>query len=204
MSEETENTPKQTAEGVTSEDGTAAVESPALTRVLKDNFGDAVLSHHAQHGDETVVVTREKMKDILAFLKNDHRCAFEMMVDLTAVDHLPRKPRFEVVIHLKSLTLNHRLRVKIPVDEESPEVDSILDLWVASDWYERECHEMYGIRFKGHPNLAPLLLYEGFQGFPLRKDYEKGLSQPLVELRPVSERYSYGETFQPVTPPKQN
>ncbi len=120
------------------------------------------------------------------------------MVDLTAVDLLPQTPRFEVVVHLYSLVHNHRLRVKIVLEEAKAEIDSITPLWVAADWYERECHEMYGIRFKGHPNLAPLLLYEGFEGYPLRKDYDKGLAQPLVDLRPVRERHDYGEHYQPV------
>jgi NADH-quinone oxidoreductase subunit C len=84
------------------------------------------------------------------------------------------------------------------VEEAAAEVDSIRGLWIAADWYERECHEMYGIAFAGHPNLKPLLLYDGFEGHPLRKDYEKGHAQPLVPMRPVRERYDYGETFHPV------
>ncbi|MDH5751075.1 MAG: NADH-quinone oxidoreductase subunit C [Deltaproteobacteria bacterium] len=171
---------------------------PPLTRLLRNNFGEVVLDHHDQHGDETVVITRERMLDVFSFLRDDHRCSFSLMMDLTAVDLMPRQPRFELVVHLKSIDLHHRLRVKVPVSEDSPEVDSIRDLWIAADWYERECHEMYGIKFKGHPDLRPLLLYEGFQGHPLRKDYEKGRQQPLVPLRPVTERYNYGETFHPV------
>ncbi|HEX9842113.1 MAG TPA: NADH-quinone oxidoreductase subunit C [bacterium] len=171
---------------------------PAVTQLLLKQFGERVLAHHAQHGDETLSIQREGMLEVFAFLKSDPRCAFELMIDLTAVDYLPRTPRFEVVVHLKSLSLNQRLRVKIPVQAEAPEVDSIRELWIAADWYERECHEMYGIVFKGHPNLAPLLLYDGFEGHPLRKDYPKGRQQPLVPLRPVKERYDYGERFQPV------
>lgn len=175
---------------------------PVLTALLRETFGERVLSHHAQHGDETVVIARQGMLDVMHFLKDDKRCAFEMMIDLTAVDLLPRTPRFEVVYHFKSLSLTHRLRVKIPLDEgaaeDAPAVESIMPLWVAADWYERECHEMYGIVFNGHPKLEPLLLYPGFVGHPLRKDYEKGRSQPLVPLRPVAERYNYGETFHPV------
>ncbi|MEE8433661.1 MAG: NADH-quinone oxidoreductase subunit C [bacterium] len=176
-------------------------ELPPITALLHQSFADNMLEHHRQHGDETVVIKREGMLDVFSFLKDDPRCAFEMMIDLTAVDYQPRAPRFEVVYHLKSLTLNHRLRIKIPLEEAAPEVDSIRGLWVAADWYERECHEMYGIGFAGHPNLKPLLLYDGFEGHPLRKDYEKGLSQPLVPMRPVRERYNYGETFRPVEHP---
>jgi NADH-quinone oxidoreductase subunit C len=171
---------------------------PALTRLLQERFGEQVLGHHAQHGDETVVIRREGMLDVFRFLRDDPRCAMEMMIDLTAVDHLPRAPRFEVVVHLKSIARGHRLRVKIPVEEQAAQVDSIHALWVAADWYERECHEMYGIAFQGHPNLKPLLLYDGFQGHPLRKDYPKGRQQPLVPMRPVRERYDYGERFEPV------
>ncbi|HKI98764.1 MAG TPA: NADH-quinone oxidoreductase subunit C [bacterium] len=178
-----------------------APEPPPLTRLLQEQFGERVLGHHAQHGDETVSIRREGMRDVFAFLKRDPRCAFDLMIDLTAVDYLPRTPRFEVVYHLKSLTVPHRLRVKVPVEAQAPEVDSIRELWIAADWYERECHEMYGISFKGHPNLKPLLLYDGFEGHPLRKDYPKGRQQPLVPMRPVKERYDYGERFQPVEHP---
>ena len=98
----------------------------------------------------------------------------------------------------------HRLRIKVPLEEKAAEVDTISALWVAADWYERECFDMYGITFKGHPNLKRLLMYEGFEGYPLRKDYPKGLSQPLVEMRPVKERYNYGDTYQPVKQPVKN
>lgn len=179
----------------------AEAKPPALTALLLKTFSGKVLEHHTQHGDETVVIQREGMSEVFQFLRDDPRCAFDMMVDLTAVDHLPRKPRFEVVVHLKSVKLEHRLRVKIPVEEAALEVDSIQPLWVAADWYERECWEMYGIEFKGHPQLEFLLLYEGFQGHPLRKDYEKEVMQPLVPMRAVRERHDYGEVFRPVTPP---
>lgn len=174
---------------------------PPMTALLLETFGEQVLEHHNQHGDETVVIKREDMLTVMAFLKDDPRCALEMMIDLTAVDHMPRQPRFEVVYHFKSISLNHRLRVKVPQPETEPEVDSISELWVAAAWYERECHEMYGIGFLGNGDLRPLLLYEGFEGHPLRKDYDKGLAQPLVPMRPVRERYNYGESFRPVKLP---
>ena len=171
-------------------------ELPVITQLLVEKFGDQVLGHHAQHGDETVVIAREGMLEVFKFLRDDKRCAFNMMIDLTAVDYMPRDPRFEVVYHLKSLGLAQRIRIKIPISETAAEVDSIEPLWVAADWYERECGEMYGIDFKGHPNLDFLLLYEGFQGHPLRKDYEKEISQPRLQLRAIKERHNYGEHFQ--------
>ncbi len=174
---------------------------PALTALIKKEFPKLFLDSHAQHGDETVIVKRAGMLELFGFLQSDARCRFDMMIDLTAVDLLPRKPRFEVVYHLKSTTLHHRLRLKVPLQESACEVDSIMHLWVAADWYERECWEMYGIDFAGHPNLDFLLLYEGFQGHPLRKDYEKLLMQPLVPMLPVRERYDYGEVFRYVQKP---
>lgn len=169
-----------------------------LTRLLQERFGGEVEAFHNRHGEETVTIRRDRMLEVFRFLKEDPRCAFEFMMDLTAVDYLPQVPRFEVVYHLKSLSRHHRLRVKIRVAEDDAWVQSIFPVWGAADWYERECREMYGIEFRGHPNMKHLLLYDGFRGFPLRKDYEKGHMQPLVPLRPVRERYDYGERFDPV------
>jgi NADH-quinone oxidoreductase subunit C len=88
--------------------------------------------------------------------------------------------RFEVVYHFFSLPLLHRIRIKVPVSEQHPEVDSIASLWGSADWFEREVWDMFGIRFRGHPNLKRILMYEGFEGHPLRKDYPVNKRQPLI------------------------
>jgi len=163
----------------------------AVTALLQASFPNAVTGHHAQHGDETVSIQREGMLDLFRFLRDDPRCRFDLMIDLTAVDLYPGSPRFEVVTHLKSIEKGHRLRVKVPIEHGQEEVDSIAGLWVAADWYERECFDMYGIRFKGHPDLRRLLLYPEFKGHPLRKDYDYHLQQPRVPLRPIRERHDY-------------
>jgi NADH-quinone oxidoreductase subunit C len=106
-----------------------------------------------------------------------------MLVDLTAVDYLGEKPRFELVYHLLSLEHNHRVRIKARVDEASPEIDTTVPLWAAANWMEREVWDMYGIRFRGHPDLRRILLYEEFEGHPLRKDYPKEKRQPLIGPR---------------------
>lgn len=183
-----ENTPTEPSEE-------APPSVPALTALVQETFPGDVLEHHTQHGDETIIIRRDNLLDVFAFLKNDERCHFDMMIDLTAVDYLPRSPRFEVVVHLKSFELGHRLRVKIPLEEDDATLPSIHGLWAAVNWYERECYEMYGIDFSGHPNLKVLLLYEGFEGNPLRKDYQKEKMQPLVPMRTVRERYDYGEIY---------
>ena len=92
----------------------------------------------------------------------------------------PSPSRFAVVYHFFSLTHKHRLRVVVPVEEAEPEVDSLTDLWRAADWLEREVWDMFGIRFRRHPNLSRILMYEGFEGHPLRKDYPVNKRQPLI------------------------
>lgn len=88
--------------------------------------------------------------------------------------------RFEVVYHFFSLALKRRVRLKAPVEELAPEVDSLTPLWASADWFEREVWDMYGIRFRGHPNLKRILMYDGFEGHPLRKDYPVNKRQPLI------------------------
>jgi NADH-quinone oxidoreductase subunit C len=92
----------------------------------------------------------------------------------------PGKRRFAVVYHFFSLPLKHRLRVVVPLEEADPEVDSLTPLWKSADWLEREVWDMFGIRFRGHPNLKRILMYEEFEGHPLRKDYPVNRRQPLV------------------------
>jgi len=96
------------------------------------------------------------------------------------VDYIPREPRFEVVIHLYSIPHGHRLRLKTPLEGDDPEMDTLTSVWRGTDWFEREAWDMYGIVFKGHPNLKRILLYEEFEGHPLRKDYPIDKRQPLI------------------------
>ena len=92
----------------------------------------------------------------------------------------PGAARFVVVYHFYSLALKHRLRVEVPVPEADPEVDSLSGLWAGADWLEREVWDMFGIRFRGHGNLKRILMYDGFVGHPLRKDYPVNKRQPLI------------------------
>jgi NADH-quinone oxidoreductase subunit C len=92
----------------------------------------------------------------------------------------PSSKRFAVVYHFFSLALKHRLRVEVTVDEDDAEVDSLTSLWGGANWLEREVWDMFGIRFKGHPDLKRILMYDGFEGHPLRKDYPVKKRQPLV------------------------
>ena len=152
-----------------------------LIEVVKNKFPDLIISSHDQCGDQTVVVRKEGIATLAKFLKYDPELDFNMLMDLTAVDclHLKWTPRFEVVYHFYSLTKNHRLRVKVPV-EAVDEVESLTELWPAANWFEREVWDMFGIKFKNHPNLKRILMYEEFKGHALRKDYPYSKRQPLV------------------------
>lgn len=151
---------------------------------LIEKFPDAVAHSHADHGDETAVIHRERLFEVMRWLRDDDVTSFELMSDLTGVDYFGKKePRFEVVYHLYSVTQNHRLRVKVEVDEEDPVVPSVMELWRSVYWMEREAWDLYGIRFEGHPDLRRVLLYEQFEGHPLRKDYEMEHRQPLIPAR---------------------
>ena len=130
---------------------------------------------------ETLEVAAAHLFDTAQALKEQAR--FDMLLDVTAVDWPGRTPRFDVVYHFYSTSTFARLRVKTRLAEADPTVASLVPLYGSALFMERECHEMYGIDFRGHPDLRPILLYEGFEGHPLRKDYPIRLEQPLVRYR---------------------
>ncbi|WP_456433144.1 NADH-quinone oxidoreductase subunit C [Thermosulfuriphilus sp.] len=146
-------------------------------RRLKERFPKEIVSVSEARGEVTVVVRREISYEILTFLKEDPELAFDHLVDLCGVDWLGKKiPRFEVVYHLYSIRYRHLLRLKVEVPEEDPQLASVTSLWKTANWFERECYEMFGIFFIGHPYLRRLLTPEDWEGYPLRKDYPLFLS----------------------------
>ncbi len=154
--------------------------SPALRRLI-DELSDAVLETHADFGDATALVDPPRIEAVLRFLRDE--ADFDMLTDLTAVDYLGQTPRFEVVYHLYGTETNQRVRIKARVAEEAAEIASAVRLYASANWMEREVFDLYGIRFDGHPDLRRILLYEDFEGYPLRKDYPKERRQPLVGPR---------------------
>ena len=155
----------------------------AVLKRLIAECGDAVQEPHARFGDATARVDRDRIEDVLAFLRDDPELEFEMLTDLTAVDYLGEQPRFEVVYHLYSVAHNHRVRVKARVPEDEPTIASAVSLYASANWMEREVFDLYGIHFDGHPDLRRILLYDQFEGHPLRKDYPKEKRQPLLGPR---------------------
>ena len=162
--------------------------SKALVELIKKNFGAAVLETHSLYGDETVVVEAAAWKEVARFLRDSPQASMDMLTDLTAVDFPDREPRFEVVAHFYSLSRGHRLRLKTRAGDaegDDAEVDSLCDFWASANWLEREAFDMFGVIFKGHPDLRRILMYPEFEGHPLRKDYPAQLIQPLVAYRDV-------------------
>jgi NADH-quinone oxidoreductase subunit C len=154
-----------------------------LLDAVRAAAGEAVRSSRVAFGEATMAVARDQAPAVFALLRDRPELDFAMLVDLTAVDYRGQTPRFEVVTHLHSLTHGHRLRVSIRVGEEDAWVHSLTPLWKGANWLERECWDMLGIRFVGHPDPRRILMYEEFVGHPLRKDYPVDKRQPLVPER---------------------
>ena len=144
-------------------------------------------------GDFTVRIQAEDAKRVFTILKGDSSLAFDQMIDLTCVDYLNenRTPRFEMVYHFYSFSTKFRLRVKFGLPAENPATDTVSDIWLAGEWYERECYDLFGIDFRGHPDLRRIIMWEGFDGHPLRKDYPITREQPLLDLKDSPERHNY-------------
>jgi NADH-quinone oxidoreductase subunit C len=156
------------------------MEANVTLKKLSSQFPDSVVETRSYRGDDTAVVKKEDILKICQFLRDDEDLLYNFMMDLTAVDYMGREPRFEVVYHLYSLKYNRRVRIKARVSESDCSIDSIVSLWISANWFEREAYDLYGVIFKGHPELRRILLYEGFEGHPLRKDYPIKKRQPLI------------------------
>jgi NADH-quinone oxidoreductase subunit C len=152
----------------------------APLELLKQMFPEGVVETSVCHGEATAVIQATYVLRIMKFLKEDPRTNFDMLSDLTAADYLGREPRFDIVYNLISVQTKRRLRIKARVNESDPPVESLTPLWGAANWLEREVWDMFGIRFSGHPNLKRILMYEEFQGHPLRKDYPIRKRQPRI------------------------
>jgi NADH-quinone oxidoreductase subunit C len=130
----------------------------------------AALSHSVAQGELTVCANASGILSLITFLRDDPRCRFTTLIDICGVDYPERARRFDVVYHLLSMHLNHRVRIKLETEEQNP-VPSIASIFPCADWFEREAFDMYGIVFSNHPDLRRILTDYGFQGFPLRKDF---------------------------------
>jgi NADH-quinone oxidoreductase subunit C len=153
-----------------------------LIDYVREEHGDAVLESHSRLGNDTVVVDKDAVPDVIQFLKEDDRCKMNLLRQISCVDYDNRHPRFEVVYVLYSLQHKHMLLVRAPVPEDACEVPTISHLYRTAGWLEREVWDMYGVTFEGHPDLRRVMMYEEFEGHPLRKDYDKQKGQPRTEF----------------------
>jgi NADH-quinone oxidoreductase subunit C len=160
--------------------------SKKVVAALEAKFKQWTLASHDQAGDETVTIAAEGLVPIVTFLRDDPEMAFNMFIDATGVDYLGfpdhTGPRFAVVYHLYSLTKKHRIRLRVPLEEANLVVDSLSHLYLCANWFERETWDMYGVRFSNSPDHRRILLYEEFEGHPLRKDYPQRGYQPLLPM----------------------
>lgn len=133
-------------------------------------LGGKVLASSVVNGELTLVVERDAIVDVMRFLRDDTKTQFVSFIDACGVDYPERDQRFEVVYHLLSPRQNTRIRVKLNTDEVTP-VPSITGIYPGANWFERECWDMYGILFTGHPDLRRILTDYGFEGHPQRRDF---------------------------------
>jgi NADH-quinone oxidoreductase subunit C len=120
-------------------------------------------------GETTLFCEPARIVELCGFLKFEEK--FVRLSSITAVDWHPAEPRFEVVYHLHSVERNRRIRIKVRLSGTNPEIDSVTGVWTGADWYERETFDMFGIKFRHHPNLVRILMPTDWDGYPLRKDY---------------------------------
>jgi NADH-quinone oxidoreductase subunit C len=164
-----------------------------LKQHILDGLGAAVNGAEMAFGELTIHARREEIVKTLAFLRDDPICRFTSLIDICGADYPEREKRFEVVYHMLSMHLNHRVRIKVSTDEDTP-VQTLSGLFPNANWYEREAFDMYGIIFADHPDLRRLLTDYNFEGYPLRKDF------PLtgfVEVRYDEERKAV--VYEPVS-----
>lgn len=149
---------------------------------LQDLLKDSILSIKTGFNEITINVDKNHLLESLKIISNSE-LKLDFLTDLTCVDYIKERPRFEMVYHLFSTRNFKRLRIKCRVEEEDPQIDSLCSIWMAASFMEREVYDLYGIKFINHPDLRRVLLYEEFIGHPLRKDYPIDKEQPIVKYR---------------------
>ena len=141
-----------------------------LSEVVEAAKSAEVTGSAIANGELSLEATTDGLVDLLTFLRDNAACQFTTLIDICGVDYPDREKRFEVVYHFLSMRQNQRIRVRLAVAEDEI-VPSVIDLFPAADWFEREVFDMYGVMFSGHPDLRRILTDYGFRGHPLRKDF---------------------------------
>jgi NADH-quinone oxidoreductase subunit C len=148
------------------------VEPVQVADKIKEKFPDAVLSVSEYREQVSVSLKKESIADVCRWLHDDPDTQMDLLRDICGVDYMgKRDTRFEVVYHLYSIGNRHMIRLKAPVSEDDATIQSVTPIWEGANFHERECYDMFGIRFEGHPDLRRVLMPEDWVGHPLRKDY---------------------------------
>ena len=142
----------------------------ALAETIRAHQGDAIIDAQVEHGELTLIAEAARIESLVKFLRDAPNCQFTTLIDICGVDWPQRDKRFDVVYHFLSMPQNQRIRVKAMLREEET-IPSLVGLFPAAEWFEREAFDMYGIFFSGHPDLRRILTDYGFTGYPLRKDF---------------------------------
>jgi NADH-quinone oxidoreductase subunit C len=150
------------------------MENNRLTENIKSKFPDIPADSFDAAGVLSLKIEHGKIKEICSELKENDYFKFDYLMCLSGADY---PDRFEVVYHLYSTTLDHKLVLRVALDKNDPVTESVTGVWAGADWHEREAFDMFGIKFNGHPNLKRILLPEDWEGYPLRKDYKQKADQ---------------------------
>ncbi|WP_414471167.1 NADH-quinone oxidoreductase subunit C [Microvirga sp. M2] len=175
-----------------------SAELQALSDHIASSLGEAIEDRAIAFNELTLVARLEEIERVVTFLRDDPQCRFVCFIDICGADYPAREKRFDVVYHFLAPHHNRRIRVKVETDEVTP-VPSIIGLFPAANWFERETYDLYGVLFSGHPDLRRLLTDYGFEGHPLRKDfpltgyvevrYDDGLGRVVYEPVKLSQEF---------------
>ncbi|MCP5468758.1 MAG: NADH-quinone oxidoreductase subunit C [Deltaproteobacteria bacterium] len=152
--------------------------------LLKEKFPNGILELGVDKGQNYVKVNLAQLHDVVKFCKEENSFNLNVLMDIVAVDYHTQEARFELIYIIYSIPLRHRLRLKVRV-KDGESVPTCSDIYKSADWAEREIFDMFGIQFNKHPNLKRILMFEGFEGHPLRKDYPTKRRQKIPVMKEV-------------------
>jgi NADH-quinone oxidoreductase subunit C len=152
-----------------------------LLNSVSQLLGPRLVSRSEFRGETTFTIAPQHLREVALFCRD--KLSFDYLLDISSVDNFGHEPRFEVVYELYSMTFAVHLRIKFAITEEVGAVDTISDIWPTANWHEREIYDMMGIKFKGHPDLRRILMWDGYPYFPLRKEFPlEGLPSEMPDV----------------------
>jgi NADH-quinone oxidoreductase subunit C len=148
---------------------------------LSKSFDEKIQSKTEFRGETTYTIAASDLREIAKFCR--HELSFDYLIDITSIDNFGEDPRFEIVYELYSMPLTAHVRLKLHISEDAGTVDTVSDIWPTANWHEREIYDMMGIKFKGHPDLRRILMWDGYPFFPLRKEFPlEGLLSEMPDV----------------------